>query len=277
MAENTIDNLQIQIFGSVTDAETSINHLIDALKNLNKHLSVDTDASAFTKHIGSLVSGFQHLGTAVESLNVDKLKAVNKEIKSLSGNLSCLSSVKGVGKLLYNDEQKKQIDQLKDSMKWLKDQKKNLKSILPGTFGVGESTMKELKATGEWKNIQKLLGGKGRTVTGASDNSGEIRDIAQQWGISNADTDSFDEVVRKMAARISQIDNQIAEMKNRKAEIDRLAGEMMKPKAAQSTLPLADDEIATYGQTVNTVVQETDKLTTVGENASMSLQSLADG
>ena len=277
MAENTIDNLQIQIFGSVTDAETSINHLIDALKNLNKHLSVDTDASAFTKHIGSLVSGFQHLGTAVEGLDVDKLKAVNKEIKSLSGNLSGLSSVKGVGKLLYNDEQKKQIDQLKDSMKWLKDQKKNLKSILPGTFGVGESTMKEFKATGEWKNIQKLLGGKGRTVTGAFDNSGEIRDIAQQWGISNADTDSFDEVVRKMAARISQIDNQIAEMKNRKAEIDRLAGEMMKPKAAQSTLPLADDEIATYGQTVNTVAQETDKLTTVGENASMSLQSLADG
>ena len=277
MAENTIDNLQIQIFGSVTDAETSINHLIDALKNLNKHLSVDTDASAFTKHIGSLVSGFQHLGTAVEGLDVDKLKAVNKEIKSLSGNLSGLSSVKGVGKLLYNDEQKKQIDQLKDSMKWLKDRKKNLKSILPGTFGVGESTMKEFKATGEWKNIQKLLGGKGRTVTGASDNSGEIRDIAQQWGISNADTDSFDEVVRKMAARISQIDNQIAEMKNRKAEIDRLAGEMMKPKAAQSTLPLADDEIATYGQTVNTVATETEKLTTVGENASMSLQSLADG
>lgn len=277
MAGNNLDTLQVQIFAATSGAEKPIDDLISKLNQLKRVLSVDTDASAFTKHIGSLVSGFQHLGTAVEGLDVDKLKAVNKEIKSLSGNLSGLSSVKGVGKLLYNDEQKKQIDQIKNDMKWLEGQKKKLKSLLPGVFGVGESTMKELKATGDWDNVKRLLGKK--RVTGASDNSGEIRDIAKttDWGIPSADTDSFDEVVRKMAARIQQIDNHIANLKDRKEQIDRLASEMMKPKAAQSTLPLADDEIATYGQTVNTVAQETDKLTTVGENASMSLQSLADG
>ena len=117
---NNIDSLQIGIYAATTQAQNNIKDLITSLNNLKKALYTGSDASGFTKNIGKMVSGIEHLGNAISSVDINSVKEMAGALDSLSKSAQKFSnnSLTNVGKKsALSASVKNQIEELKASKK----------------------------------------------------------------------------------------------------------------------------------------------------------------
>jgi len=88
-----IDTLSIQITSTSTKATTAIQQVIDKLALLNGALNNYTDDSKFVTGMNSLVGGLKSIASAVNSIDLEKLKTFSDTLNSLSKSGTALSKL----------------------------------------------------------------------------------------------------------------------------------------------------------------------------------------
>lgn len=116
-----LDQLQVQITASTTDARRKIDELIESFRELNTALNKYSGDSAYVKGLGRLAAGLKGIANASNSINPNRLDAVSKSLEKLATKgekLAKLSFVKTFSDMGAESEKasqrtKKAVDDIK--------------------------------------------------------------------------------------------------------------------------------------------------------------------
>lgn len=80
-----LDSLSIQIKASTTDATHKIDDLIASLGRLNAALNNYSESSDYVRGMNTLTNGLKGISSAINSINLDKIKNLTSAFSSLAG------------------------------------------------------------------------------------------------------------------------------------------------------------------------------------------------
>lgn len=174
-----LDNLQIQITASSSQAKQAIDALKTSLTNLNSSLSNLKSLSQTAEGLEALANGLNHISQATDTIDANKIKDISKAINSLSKAGSKLSIGGNINKEVANAE--KRLNSLKEGKTSgdLSDNQsgiKSLASVNPTSLTAVAQALQQIKSVGTMpdfssvgiltSNINKLSGeGAGKLST----------------------------------------------------------------------------------------------------------------
>ena len=281
MSNNNIDSLQINISAATSGAITNIDKLVDSLSRLKTALSVDADSSQFTKNIGSMVSGFRQLGTALSGIDASQIKSVQKSMDSLFGTMSKLSngSFANVGKkAALSESVKAQIADLKVGIKEYENILKSFYSNLPKHIDLPKNWVSKLGEE-DAKHKRGVLGiDRTSVATGGMNQWAEVYEAAGHSGLlsweemSKVTGDEVD-VLSVIIDRVDELNSKVSTAKEEISRLKRTASEV-------SASPILDENaIATpeMFEKTNAITTSVQSISNMGEAAAENMRQIAEG
>ena len=96
-----LDTLQVQITAATKVAENNIDSLVQKLNGLKVALSAGTYTKAMVGYVNSFSNSLLSLGQSIDTVDVNRIKAVNSAIKTLSDNMGKFTDI---GKLTMSND-----------------------------------------------------------------------------------------------------------------------------------------------------------------------------
>lgn len=250
-----LDTLQVQITAATKVAENNIDSLVQKLNGLKVALSAGTDTKAMVGYVNSFSNSLLSLGQSIDTVDVNRLKAVNSAIKTLSDNMGKFTDL---GKLtmsndLIPEENLEKIEKLQNKVYKLNESLEASKEVLEGYrqkllhITLPKSFYSELGD--DAKSARGYIGIRNSSV-GTHSTAEEVTS-ALGWNNLNNEAD----VYAKLADELRFLSQSI---KSDTLDIQSLEGQI--------------EQLSQPTQTATNAVQN---FATVGETASQSLSALA--
>ena len=258
MSNTNIDSLQINITAATSTAVTNIKTLVKQLGDLQSALASASDAKAFTNNLNALTGGFMQLGKAVDGLNVDSVKAMSNSVANLAKNLGALSGVqKSISNVGVSAANLERIEQLQDKIFGLNQ-----------TIESGEEVLRNYRNTLSRLNVEIPT----QTMQEWGDDKYSNRATI---GVRNTHAGSHDTKAVAEAFGWEDIGNETDLYTRLAEELRRLTSGIASDKAEVASL---QEELNKLNNTsVDSFVQSSQNLVTVGETAGKSLSAMANG
>ena len=277
---NNIDSLQIGIYAATTQAQNNIKDLITSLNNLKKALYTGSDASGFTKNIGKMVSGIEHLGNAISSVDINSVKEMAGALDSLSKSAQKFSnnSLTNVGKKsALSASVKNQIEELKASKKSYDAIIKDFYSLVPADTALPKNWVSKL-GEDDAKRKRAIYGVNRTHVSqGGMNNWQEVYEAAGNSGLM-----SWDELAAIPGDEVDALSIIIDRLAEIKEKSSAASAEMKKLRAsATENMPsfneiFGENEIASADK-FSGVQQVTQSVSNMGGEIGNNIRQLAEG
>lgn len=277
---NNIDSLQIGIYAATTQAQNNIKDLIASLNNLKKALYTGSDASGFTKNIGKMVSGIEHLGNAISSVDINSVKEMAGALDSLSKSAQKFSnnSLTNVGKKsALSASVKNQIEELKASKKSYDAIIKDFYSLVPADTALPKNWVSKL-GEDDAKRKRAIYGVNRTHVSqGGMNNWQEVYEAAGNSGLMS--WNDLAAIPGDEVDALSIIIDRLAEIKEKSSaasvEIKKLRTSATENMPSFNEI-FGENEIASADK-FSGVQQVTQSVSNMGGEIGNNIRQLADG